>query len=154
MPIPPVVGLPLDIKCRCRHIIYENTHTLVTKVWNLIVGQLVSTAIALVTIQLLGSSVFSRAVAMGLAIAAMMMTDSVHPPGGTSTHIYVAHVYPLSSYLMHPPLRLHNDPRQYNRDPLFKYAHRCIGILRSARSASGGQCGGPNDDGSLVLDLS
>ena len=45
-------------------------------------GQLVSTSIALATILLFGSSIFSRALAMGLAIAAMMITDSVHPPGG------------------------------------------------------------------------
>ena len=52
------------------------------QVWNLIVGQLLSTFLALSVVVMLGPSVASRALAMALAIVAMMWTDSVHPPGG------------------------------------------------------------------------
>ncbi|KAL6759055.1 HPP family-domain-containing protein [Haematococcus lacustris] len=52
------------------------------RTWNLVVGHLTSVSVVLCVLGCLGSTVFSRALAMALALASMLLTDSVHPPGG------------------------------------------------------------------------
>ncbi len=52
------------------------------KFWNLIAGHILSVAVVMTVLFFMGPSILSRAVAMGLAICAMLWTDSVHPPGG------------------------------------------------------------------------
>lgn len=56
------------------------------KIWNLIVGEVLSVIVAVAVLRILGlistPLIVSRALAMSLAIVAMMWTDSVHPPGG------------------------------------------------------------------------
>ncbi|KAJ9508176.1 hypothetical protein QJQ45_021560 [Haematococcus lacustris] len=52
------------------------------RTWNLVVGHLTSVSVVVCVLGCLGSTVFSRALAMALALASMLLTDSVHPPGG------------------------------------------------------------------------
>ncbi|KAG2493875.1 hypothetical protein HYH03_007813 [Edaphochlamys debaryana] len=52
------------------------------RIWNLLAGHVVATFTVLALLHVLGPSVWSRALAMAAMIAAMLLTDSVHPPGG------------------------------------------------------------------------
>lgn len=56
---------------------------------NVIGGHLVSAAVAVAVVALLGSTPFSMALAVGLAIFAMNLTDTTHPPGGATALIGV-----------------------------------------------------------------
>ena len=51
---------------------------------NLVLGHLVSGAIAITVCRLLGNSVASTVFAVTAAIVAMMLLDAVHPPGGAT----------------------------------------------------------------------
>jgi len=59
------------------------------KMWNLVVGHLLSVAVVITIINVLGPSILSRALAMACAIVAMLWTDSVHPPGGALVLMFV-----------------------------------------------------------------
>lgn len=58
--------------------------------WNVIVGHVLSALIGVAVFTTLGTGWVSAALAVGLAIAAMQLTRSVHPPGGASALIAVA----------------------------------------------------------------
>lgn len=51
---------------------------------NLVGGHLLTAGIGLLVMQLLGVSPLSMALAVGMAIALMMLTDSLHPPAGAN----------------------------------------------------------------------
>lgn len=57
--------------------------------FNVVVGHLVSAAIGVAVFKLLGSDWLAAALAVALAIFAMQMTRSLHPPGGASALIAV-----------------------------------------------------------------
>ncbi|GFR49171.1 hypothetical protein Agub_g11193, partial [Astrephomene gubernaculifera] len=52
------------------------------RIWNFVAGHVIATATVVLLLHLLGPGVFTRALAMGLMVAFMLLTDSVHPPGG------------------------------------------------------------------------
>ncbi|GKY88221.1 HPP family protein [Sinisalibacter aestuarii] len=58
--------------------------------WNVIVGHVTSALIGVAVFQLFGAGWFAAALAVSLAIAAMQMSRSLHPPGGASALIAVA----------------------------------------------------------------
>lgn len=58
--------------------------------WNVLVGHVVSALIGVAAYQLLGAGWLAAAVAVSLAIFAMQMSRSLHPPGGASALIAVA----------------------------------------------------------------
>jgi CBS domain-containing membrane protein len=58
--------------------------------WNVIVGHLLSAVIGVAAFQLFGPGWLAAALAVGLAIFAMQMSRSLHPPGGASALIAVA----------------------------------------------------------------
>ncbi len=49
---------------------------------NVIAGHLISAALGLVAVTLIASPVIAMAVGVGLAIAGMLLTDTLHPPAG------------------------------------------------------------------------
>jgi CBS-domain-containing membrane protein len=58
--------------------------------FNVIGGHLVSSAIGLLTLFMLGSGPLALAVGVGLAIAGMMVTRTMHPPAGGDPLIVIA----------------------------------------------------------------
>lgn len=56
---------------------------------NLVGGHLLSSAVAVAVVALLGSAPWTMAVAVGLAIFAMNVTHTTHPPGGATALIGV-----------------------------------------------------------------
>lgn len=56
---------------------------------NLVGRHVVSAIVGVVCFQILGDTVIASALAVSLAIAAMMLTDTVHPPGGATALIAV-----------------------------------------------------------------
>lgn len=58
--------------------------------FNVLVGHLISAAIGVAVVKLLGPGWLAAALAVSLAIFAMQMTRSLHPPGGASALIAVA----------------------------------------------------------------
>ena len=66
----------------------------------LIGGHLISTIIGLSVLTLLGSSEISAALAVGLAIAAMHLTGTMHPPAGINPLIIVTSSLPWSFLVM------------------------------------------------------
>jgi CBS-domain-containing membrane protein len=56
----------------------------------LIVGHLVSTIVGLLVLQLAGPHAWAAAVAVGLAILAMYLTDTFHPPAGIDPLLVVS----------------------------------------------------------------
>jgi CBS-domain-containing membrane protein len=56
---------------------------------NLVGGHLVSATVAVVVVALFGSTPFTMALGVGLAIFAMNMTHTTHPPGGATALIGV-----------------------------------------------------------------
>jgi CBS-domain-containing membrane protein len=70
---------------------------------NVIGGHFVTALMGLVAISLLGPSPLGIAVGVGLAIAAMMLTDTVHPPAGANP-IVVALTQAGWSFLAAPVL--------------------------------------------------
>lgn len=58
--------------------------------WNVLMGHVVSATIGVAAFQLLGPGWLAAALAVGLAIFAMQMSRSLHPPGGASALIAVA----------------------------------------------------------------
>ncbi len=61
-----------------------------------IVGQLISTLTGLSVLSLFGSSALAAALAVGIAIAAMHFTRTVHPPAGINPLIIVTSSLPWS----------------------------------------------------------
>lgn len=70
---------------------------------NIIGGHLVTALMGLCAVSLLGPGSLGMAVGVGLAIAAMMMTDTVHPPAGANP-IVVALSHAGWSFLAAPVL--------------------------------------------------
>ena len=66
----------------------------------LIGGHLISTVIGLSVLSLLGSGAFAAALAVALAITAMHMTRTMHPPAGINPLIIVTSALPWSFLLM------------------------------------------------------
>ena len=58
--------------------------------FNVVAGHVISAVIGVAAFKLLGTGWLAAAVAVSLAIFAMQMTRSVHPPGGASALIAVA----------------------------------------------------------------
>ncbi len=70
---------------------------------NVIGGHVISAAMGLLAVALLGAGPLGIAVGVGLAIAAMLVTDTVHPPAGANP-IVVAFADPGLSFLIAPVL--------------------------------------------------
>ncbi len=68
---------------------------------NVIGGYLVSALMGLGAVALLGTATAGMAVGVGLAIAAMMITETIHPPAG-AVPIVVAFTHPGLSFLIAP----------------------------------------------------
>jgi CBS-domain-containing membrane protein len=66
----------------------------------LIGGHLISTVIGLSVLSLLGSSALAAALAVGLAITAMHLTRTMHPPAGINPLIIVTSALPWSFLFM------------------------------------------------------
>ena len=69
----------------------------------LIGGHLVATLVGLVVVKLTGPSPWAAAVAVGLAVAAMMLTGTLHPPAGINPLLVVSGNLSWS-YLLMPVL--------------------------------------------------
>lgn len=77
----------------------------------LVGGHLVSTAVGLLALKLLGPDVWVAAVAVGLAMVAMHLTGTFHPPAGIDPLIVVVNGMPLSFLLCRsPPVRCCSRP--------------------------------------------
>ena len=71
-------------------LIYGTPSSPLAQPYNVIVGHLISAAIGVSIFQLLGQADWlAAALAVSLAIVAMQLTRSVHPPGGASALIAV-----------------------------------------------------------------
>jgi len=70
---------------------------------NVIGGHVISAAVGLIAVSAFGSGVFGIAIGVGLAIASMMVSDTVHPPAGANP-IVVALTAPGWSFLLAPVL--------------------------------------------------
>lgn len=70
---------------------------------NVIVGHLLSTLTGLLFLQLCGSHWWAVALAVGTAIALMMLTRTVHPPAG-SNPVIVFLAMPSWDFLLYPTL--------------------------------------------------
>ncbi|KAJ9504900.1 hypothetical protein QJQ45_021296 [Haematococcus lacustris] len=79
---PPGLGLLLGSFGTICVLLFGRPEAEAIRTWNLVVGHLTSVSVVLCVLGCLGSTVFSRALAMALALASMLLTDSVHPPGG------------------------------------------------------------------------
>jgi CBS-domain-containing membrane protein len=66
----------------------------------LVGGHLVSTAVGLLAVKLLGPGVWVAAVAVGLAMIAMHLTGTFHPPAGIDPLVVVVNGMPLSFLLV------------------------------------------------------
>jgi CBS-domain-containing membrane protein len=66
----------------------------------LVGGHLVSTAVGLLAVKLLGPGVWVAAVAVGLAMIAMHLTGTFHPPAGIDPLVVVINGMPLSFLLV------------------------------------------------------
>jgi CBS-domain-containing membrane protein len=62
----------------------------------LVGGHLISTAVGLLAVKLLGPGVWVAAVAVGLAMIAMHLTGTFHPPAGIDPLVVVINGMPLS----------------------------------------------------------
>ena len=62
----------------------------------LVGGHLISTAVGLAAVKLLGPGVWVAAVAVGLAMIAMHLTGTFHPPAGINPLVVVINGMPLS----------------------------------------------------------
>jgi CBS domain-containing membrane protein len=58
--------------------------------WNVLVGHVISAIIGVAVLQIVGPGWLAAALAVSLAVVAMQMSHSVHPPGGASALIAVA----------------------------------------------------------------
>lgn len=70
---------------------------------NVVVGHFLSSLIGLLFLTILGPQWWSLALAVGTAIAAMMLTRTVHPPAG-SNPVIVFLVQPAWGFLLFPTL--------------------------------------------------
>lgn len=70
---------------------------------NVILGHVISSMVGLVFLTLFGPHWWSVAIAVGTAIALMMMTRTVHPPAG-SNPVIVFLIQPAWSFLLFPTL--------------------------------------------------
>ena len=70
---------------------------------NVIVGHVLSSAIGLLALKLFGPSWYGMAIAVGTAIAMMMITRTVHPPAG-SNPVIVFLSMPGWNFLLFPTL--------------------------------------------------
>lgn len=70
---------------------------------NVLVGHVLSSAIGLLALQLFGPGWLGMAIAVGSAIALMMLTRTVHPPAG-SNPVIVFLAQPGWSFLLFPTL--------------------------------------------------
>lgn len=70
---------------------------------NLVLGHLLSSLVGLLCLHLLGPGVWSLALAVGSAIALMMLTRSVHPPAG-SNPVIIFLAQPGWAFLLFPTL--------------------------------------------------
>jgi len=70
---------------------------------NIVGGHVISALMGLLACALLGYDVLGIATGVGLAITAMMVTDTVHPPAGANP-IVVALTQPAASFLIMPVL--------------------------------------------------
>lgn len=71
---------------------------------NLVLGHLISAAIGLAVFWLAGNGVWAMAIATGLAIAAMQLTHSVHPPAGADPLVIMLSGTASASFLLFPVL--------------------------------------------------
>ncbi|MDR3096226.1 MAG: HPP family protein [Paraburkholderia sp.] len=71
---------------------------------NLVLGHLIAAAIGLAVFWLAGNGVWPMALATGLAIAAMQLTRSVHPPAGANPLVIMLSGTASANFLLFPVL--------------------------------------------------
>lgn len=77
----PFIMAPFGASCV---LLYAVSQSPLAQPRNIILGHVLSAAVGLVVLNLLGTSVWAIALAVGLAIAVMQLTGSVHPPAGAN----------------------------------------------------------------------
>lgn len=77
----PFIMAPFGASCV---LLYAVSQSPLAQPRNIIVGHVLSAAVGLLVLNLLGTSVWAIALAVGLAIALMQLTGSVHPPAGAN----------------------------------------------------------------------
>ena len=95
---------------------------------NVLLGHVLSSLVGLLCLHLLGPGVWSLAIAVGTAIALMMLTRSVHPPAG-SNPVIIFLAQPGWDFLLFPTLAgalilllvalLYNNATRSNRYPRY-----------------------------------
>ena len=70
---------------------------------NIVFGHLISTAVGMLTLSVLGAGWLSVAIAVGLAVLMMLVTRTGHPPAGADPLVVFA-LQPSVGYLMFPVL--------------------------------------------------
>ena len=70
-------------------LIYAAVSSPLAQPRNLIGGHIISAVIGVAMFQLLGDSYLAAGLGVSLAITAMMLTDTLHPPGGATSLIAV-----------------------------------------------------------------
>lgn len=70
---------------------------------SLIGGHLIAAMVGLLSVSVFGGGVLGASMGVGMAIAAMMLTDTVHPPAGANP-VLVAIMQPGLSFLVVPVL--------------------------------------------------
>ncbi|QBR02249.1 HPP family protein [Paraburkholderia pallida] len=71
---------------------------------NLVLGHLIASAVGLAVFRLAGNDVWAMALATGLAIAAMQITRTVHPPAGADPLVIMLSGNGSASFLVFPVL--------------------------------------------------
>lgn len=86
-----LVGYPLLIGSfgASAVLLFGATDSPLSQPRNLVGGHLVSAIVAVIVVALFGSNPYSMALGVGLAIFAMNMTHTTHPPGGATALIGV-----------------------------------------------------------------
>ena len=93
----PLVIAPFGASCA---LVFGAPLSQLAKPRNVIGGHLISAALGLLAAMLLASPALAMAVGVGLAIAGMLLTDTLHPPAGADPIVVVLSQATLSFLLM------------------------------------------------------
>jgi CBS-domain-containing membrane protein len=93
----PLVVAPFGASCA---LVFGAPSSQLAKPRNVIGGHLISAALGLLAASLIASPALAMAAGVGLAIAGMLLTDTLHPPAGADPIVVVLSHAPLSFLLM------------------------------------------------------
>lgn len=71
-------------------IIFTSPHSDFARTKNILLGHVISSAIAISILHLLGNTAPSYAIALSLSIFLMLITDTLHPPAGATAILIIA----------------------------------------------------------------